>query len=64
MTLDLEHFKRLYIRGWGSRMTVGVVVGDLAELIAELEAQKQRADRAEKALDDVFKAAQERDVEP
>ena len=64
MTLDLAAFRRQYITGWGSRMTVGVTVADLAELIAELEKQKQRAEKAEQALDAVFKAAQERSVEP
>jgi len=49
--IDLHAFHRQYIAGWGDRMTVGVQVRDLTELVNELMELRERHRVHKAALD-------------
>ncbi len=48
---DLHDFKRRHVTGWGDRMTVGVQVKELRELVEELETLRERRRVQQAALE-------------
>ena len=54
--LDLAAFKRRHVTAWGDRMTVGVQVAELRELVEELESLRERHQIQTATLDGVVAA--------
>ncbi len=49
--IDLDDFKRRYVVAWGDRMTVGVPVGELRQVVEQLETLQERLTRQQTTLE-------------